>query len=54
MLVPTTYEDAKVWWKTLTPEARRRIAKEEYIKNEEDKRFQIYLKALLLEAEKLG
>merc|ERR1712055_637435 len=50
----TTLEEAKHWWKKLSPGARKKIAEEEYIKNEEDKRFQIYLKALILEAEKIG
>ena len=50
----TTLEEAKEWWKKLSPGARKKIAEEEYIKNEEDKRFQIYLKALILEAEKIG
>ena len=50
----TTLEEAKAWWKKLSPGARKKIAEEEYIKNEEDKRFQIYLKALILEAEKIG
>ena len=51
--LPASYEDAKVLWKTLTPDVRRMIAKKDYKKNEEDKIFQIYLKALLLEAENL-
>merc|ERR1739846_299693 len=48
----TTLEEARHWWQKLSPSAREKLAKEEHIKNEEDKRFQIYLKALILEAEK--
>ena len=50
---PTTYKEAKQWWEKLTQGAKKRIAKEEYIMNEKDKLFQINLKALLVEAEKM-
>ena len=50
----TSYDDARQWWSNLSPEMKAQLAKEEHVKNEADKRFQIYLKALLIEAEKLG
>merc|ERR1719347_1410735 len=50
----TTFSDAKEWWSKLPLNVRKKMAEEEYIKNEEDKRFQIYLKALINEAEKIG
>ena len=50
----TTFSDAKEWWSKLPLNVRKKMAEEEFIKNEEDKRFQIYLKALINEAEKIG
>ena len=52
--IKPTYSEAKQRWLNLSPEMRRKIAKEEHVKNEADKRFQIYLKALIMQAEKLG
>merc|ERR1712142_1338645 len=51
---PPTLEEARAWWKRMPADARKKIAQEEYIKNEADKRFQIYLRALINEAEKIG
>ena len=52
--VKPTSSEARQWWSNLSPEMRRKIAKEEHVKNEADKKFKIYLKALIMQAEELG